>query len=274
MIIYQAQPNRLYPIIINSLSRKYSNIYTFKHIFNFKDLEDENMGIKHDMIYYSSEDFMVRSKKDKHFSNKFYREGFPENNSRQDIDVIHGVFCNNKYKKNEKDFRFTFIDHPLDQIYNFFFYLKHLHSIYSKTEKLQTSPESYSGHRGLEDLKIYRDILNNSFLTLEDYIDNFIVNKGKIKCHYNNLTCHYIDEIFHSSLFNGFDFCGLINTEENLFKSINKLSKFLFIEDLDMDKYKPISSITKENNYRIKELEVLLEKDIEFFNKQEKALND
>jgi hypothetical protein len=274
MIIYQAQPNRIYPIIIDSLSRKYCNLYTFKHIFNFKNSEDENSGIKHDMIYYSSENLMVRSKKDNHFFSKFYREGFPENNSKQDIDVIHGIFCNNKYKKNKKDFRFTFIDHPLDQIYNFFFYLKHLHSIYSKTEKFEIFPESYSGHRGLEDLKIYRNILNNSFLTLENYIDNFIFNKGKLKCSYNNLTCHYIDEIFHASFFDEVDFCGLINTEENLFKSTNKLSKFLFIEELDMDKYKPISSITKKSNYRIKELEVLLEKDIEFFKKKEEQLND
>lgn len=274
MIIYQAQPNRVYPVIVDSLSRKYCNIYGFKHIFNFKNLEDENLGIKHDMIYYSSENFMVRSKKDNHFFNKFYREGFPENNSKQDIDVIHGIFCNNKYKKNKKDFRFTFIDHPLDQVYNFFFYLKHLNSTYSKVAKSKIGLESYSGHRGLEDIKIYSNILNNSFSTLEDYIDNFILNGGKLECHYNNMISYYIDEIFHASFFDEVNFCGLINTEENLFKSINKLCKFLFIEELDMDKYKPISSITRKSNYRIKELEVLLEKDIEFFKKKEEQLND
>jgi hypothetical protein len=273
MIIYQVQPNRSYPIITNAFGKKYCNIYTFKHIFKFKSKEDEALAFNKDMIYYLPENSIVRSKNDNNFLKKFYREAFPENNSKQNIDFIHGVFPCNKYEKNKKDFIFTILDHPLTQVYNWFYYLKNINKICSNLETNKVYLESYEGYKYGPQETMIGQIFKN-FPTLEEYVDNFIFNNGNISCFYNNLNFSFIDEIFHASYFDTLDFCGLMNNHENLNKSAEKISKYLFIEKLDLSKYNPISSITKESDYRIKELEVLLEKDIEFFKKKEEQLND
>jgi hypothetical protein len=273
MIIYQVQPNRSYPIIVNAFAKKYCNIYAFKHLLKFKSKQDEVSAFDKNMIYYSPENLMVRSKHDSHFLKKFYREGFPENNSKQNIDFVNGIFPNNKHQKNKTDFIFTTLDHPLNQVYNWFFYLKNINKICSNLQTNKVYLESYEGYQYGPQETMISQVFKN-FSTLEEYIDNFIFNNGNLSCSYNNLNFSFIDEVFHASHFDTLDFCGLMNNYENLNKSMEKISKYLFIEKLDLSKYNPISSITKDSEYRKKELESLLEKDIEFFKKKEERLND
>lgn len=273
MIIYQTQPNKVYPIIVQSFSRKYCNIYNYKFTFEFKNKIDEEFALKEEIILYPGEIKMIRDKADQFCNKIYYREAFPVKNSKQNIDFVHGIFSDNKLVKiKDEDFVFTFLDHPMNQIYNWYFYLKYVQEkIKFFLEKNIETYEGYSMGKFEEVIATYAKKFNR----IEEFIDEFIYNKSKQVIKYKNKEFYFIDQIIHCSELKTADFYGLINTEKNLLMSINFLKKKLYISDLDFDQYKGAKILGAELiSYRKNEIENILEKDIEFFEQKQEELND
>jgi len=130
MTIYQAQPNRTFPSLIPFHKKEKDLIgYEFNTHFIFNSIEDYNYMYSKRYSYWHHEPLLIRSSEDKYFEPiaiRFKEDYILTENSIIDIDYTHGVF-ETKYLKDKKesDFSFTFIDHPINQVINFFYYIKY-----------------------------------------------------------------------------------------------------------------------------------------------------
>jgi hypothetical protein len=130
MNIYQAQPNRAFPSVLAFVNSNRETIgYEFSTQFVFNNEEDHNYLFSNNYIQYKpsespprklNEDsvnpILVRLKNENQLNNLTLNE---------DIDYLHGLYETKYFKKDDKDFSFTIIDHPVNQIINIFTYIKY-----------------------------------------------------------------------------------------------------------------------------------------------------
>jgi len=130
MNIYQAQPNRAFPSVLGFVNSNRETIgYEFSTQFAFNNEEDHNYLSSNNYIQYKplespprklNEDsvnpILVRLKNENQLNNLTLNE---------DIDYLHGLYETKYFKKDDKDFSFTIIDHPVNQIINIFTYVKY-----------------------------------------------------------------------------------------------------------------------------------------------------
>jgi hypothetical protein len=335
MTIYQAQPNRTFPSLIPFLKNGNNPIgYELDTQFVYNSIEDYNFMYSNKYSYWHYQPTLIRSSKDEGFEPISIRlkEKHILNNNITNIDYMFGVF-ESKYLADKKssDFSFTVIDHPINQILNFFFYIKYNKRWDSQIEKygyiLNKSEEQldlilksykereYETSGILEDQDgfdyrytkdFYIDFLqSNRNKTYEDaaelfrevnvkeyvyalialtsfkkinheyeWIDYFISNPTlKDLISYRGKKLSYPQEYLRAKfLYKNHDFYGIMNSKKNLLKSlyiISKKSKNIFFTL--SHKFTEVNPM-KNFSYRLKELNSILEEDIDLFNKHKEIL--
>lgn len=313
MIIYQVIPNRAYPYIISSflgknLTTNYigfnKSINYFKYAFEFSEIFDAaELNNLEKMYAYQTEVIRFHPEKNlpRKFSEVFHEKYFKfmtyENKSFKDfenltftemnkeIDLLHGLFTSKKLSnfKQSTDFSFTFIDNPIDSVYNLYQYINYVYTAGFKefednyTNSPYLIPEiDFEGRNYIH----YYEILNRK-PTLEKFIDSLIDNNMKWIHNFFyfpiNIYKEGVGKI--SELYKDHDFYGIVNTKENLTASIKKLNNFDNFKRLnfsiDINHLSNYFMTNKEikHTYRREDLKSLLKDDIIFFEEKVKELN-
>lgn len=313
MIIYQVLPHRAFPYIISSLVgvdetskndlQFDKTIKYFRRSFQFSEIFHLNY-LKELERMYAYQTQVIRFHPDKKLPRKFseiYQERyleyiyfdnrFPSNTylseeeQQQEIPFLYGLFSSERLLdfKKETDFSFTFIDNPVDSVYNLYRYTKFVYS-----SGFDEFKYSYYGdpdligdidYQGRNYVHYYELFERND--TMEKFIDSFI-----------NAECKWVHKFFYfpitiyeegsgrlSKLYKNHNFYGLVNTKNNLIKSIEKLNNFPifkrnnFTMDVNLFKSYFESDKPQDNTYRRKDLEYLMKDDLNFLQEKEKELN-
>ena len=173
------------------------------------------------------------------------------------------------------DFSFTFLDHPVSQVYNIYYYLnflrKRLYNIIGypyKKEERPLNQESVS----LQNILYCH--FKKLYPTIENYIDNFIKFKGQFIFNNYGVKFNLFPEHFgeYTKGYKEHDFYGIIDSNENALKSLNILNNSeifkknnLVITEEHLKKFLKKSSIIKPIDYRKNEIEKILKDDIDFY---------
>lgn len=311
MIIYQVIPNRAYPYIISSLLGKNlttnelslnSTINYFKYAFEFSEIFDVD-GLSDLEKMYAYQTAVIRFHPSKQLPRKFsevyhdkylpfiqyeYRSeedislNYSEKN--KDIELLHGLFTSERIKNFTKsdDFTFTFLDHPVKGIYNLYKYVDYVYTLgikefkdnYYNSENL--IPELYFEGRNYIH---YRELFEKK-PTLEKFIDSFIEDDCKWIHNFFYFPVKIYEEATGrlTKLYNH-NFYGIVDTNSNLIKSINKFNQFKIFKErnfsIDINHFANYFSSYKDQKYtyRYNDLEYLFKDDINFFREKEKELN-
>lgn len=312
MIIYQVTPNRAFPYIISSLlGENYttkSNIFfkrdieyfkysfEFSEIFDVDGLEDlEKMyAYQTEVIRFHPDKNIPRKFKDIHHS-KYHRfarfnekdiSSLDQKDLNKEIDIVHGLFSSKRlenFKKND-DFSFVFLDDPIQSVYNLYKYTYYVYNLgitefknnYYNSENLIPSLD-FEGRNYIH----YYELLKRE-CTLEKFIDKFI-----------DSGCKWIHNFFYfpttiyeegagriSKIFKNHNFYGIVNTKENLIKSIEKFNQNEIFQNnnfrLDVDIFSTYFNSNENQNdfYRKEDLQNLMKEDILFFQEKIRALNE
>lgn len=130
MIIYQAQPNRVFPTLMPFHKKNINPVcYEFSTQFKFTNENDLKYMSENKFIYYNSDSSLPRSIDDANFNPisirfKSYHDR-PNINENNTIDYAFGLFSSNFINKKDGDISFTIIDHPINQLLNIFYYVKY-----------------------------------------------------------------------------------------------------------------------------------------------------
>lgn len=313
MIIYQVLPNRAFPFIIssltgNNLTTKHNltlnnNIQYFKKSFEFSEIFHlENLNDLEKMYAYQTQ--VIRFHPNKPIPRKFkeiyhpkyyefirYYDRFPEHpyltesELNEEIQLVHGLFSSDRIKnfKQVKDFSFTFIDNPIDSVYNLYKYTKYVYTHgFEQFKNNYFNSENLIGDTDFEGRNYvhYYEIFHKNS-TIELFIDNFINNNMKWihNFFYFPITIYEEGSGKLSKLYKNHDFYGVVDTKENLIKSIEKFNNFQIFKnlnfkiDLEIFNYYFSSEQKQCNTYRRNDLEKLMEKDLIFFQEKVKSLH-
>lgn len=314
MIIYQTCPNRIYPTLAQALTgftqdpdnpEKWSfieDIKSFRYIYQYRDIY-ELLDVSQKTMILASQiglidyypdyplprkygDIKRRLLKDRntHFLAK--EDGLnEEERNKKDIELLFGVFpgsrLNNEGSKLKGDFSFTFLDHPVNQAYNIYYYLnflrERLYNIISYPYKKYQRPDQESV--SLQNI-LYCNF-TKLYPTIENYIDNLIINKGKFMFNNYGIKFTIFPEHFgnYTSGYQDHDFYGIIESNNLALKSIEILNSSKSFKDINLeikpkhiDRFLKRSSIIKNIDYRKDEVSNLLEEDIEFYNQKKKLI--
>jgi len=243
MIIFAAQPNRFFPHLVEDIYAK-TNIAHFEMSYFLKSADKKNIYLWYDAAhgFYSLDDakrYAIST--DTNF--KFNLSKIFGNFS-----LLTGTFNPNFIQKNDNDFMLSMVGDPVARVYEIFYFIK-LERIRKTYFHNEIDPEVYK-------LFFSADI---DALTLEQYIDIFIANKGIFEkdniCICRNLIRQFEDV-------GGLDFV-CTDRPRSFAKGIATLNDLLGVE-LKAENYvkyiKPVS-----NNYRVQELREILKPDIEMF---------
>jgi hypothetical protein len=332
VIIFQSQPTKVYPNLINLHKEMKKSIdYEYSTIFSFNNNEDHSFMFNADIITYNFNEKNPKKISDQNFDPFYIRiknQDFPIDASKQsEINYLFGLFDFNFIEKKSTDFSFTIIDNPLNQCVNLFLYLKSIfdqesyerllpqtnlnpqefkkniltnlnENEFDFTEENFIKSEDYNPNltfkyylifykekleKNLE-AKLHMRVIYREFLlflifksiyhikTIQDWIDYFISNPSlKNLISYQNRNFSISKTFFNvKNLYKNHNFYGIMDTKENLAKSLKFIShKTNYYFYLDK-KYNQNSSPIE---YRKKELAQVLEEDIYIFNKKKEILN-
>lgn len=145
MIIFQALPSRLFPIIINAILPHIQDkkVLKFNYPYFVKKYED-----------WLSEENILR--------------GLPSECKHERFDgFMYGVFSSSHLNiKQEEDFICTLLPHPVDQVYECFTYLYFTHKMCGPRSKEIVKNNTNYGQLG--EIEVFKNIKN---LTLERFVD-------------------------------------------------------------------------------------------------------
>lgn len=157
MIIYQAVPSRLYPVIIDSIlkdiyleSERFWSLFELKNdenTFKKSNILDENFG---PFGFFLPKNFI-------YLCNKSF---------------VYGAFSLKHFNLKKEDFTFSIMSHPVDHIYE----------LYARRESLI---KYYS-----QEIQNYQD---NQSISIEKFIDDFL-EKKEVTFNFKENKCKMIDE--------------------------------------------------------------------------------
>lgn len=174
----------------------------------------------------------------KELAEKIYRwtdrSQIPELNKKGIIKLIVGPYESHHLKKD--DFTFTLWQHPVDHIYEMYRYAR-----YTKENNPEVKIDEY---------------FNIDDFTIETFVDHFLNNNGKIILKDGH---EVIPEILRISSMPKHNFVGAIEYIDDFIEKVEDNLK-VKIQRTERMKFKEV-----KENYRKKDLEKLLKKDIELF---------
>jgi hypothetical protein len=221
MLIYQAAPGRLYPSIINKITNKRKDALQFHYPFLLKN---ENDWLTKNNILFAIPETAKHIRTDK---------------------FLYGVFGNSHLNLQQDDFVFTIINHPVDQVYECFSYLKNV------SKNIKTILQANQ----VEVLKQFTDV------TIEEFVD-LVLEDSEFYFEYLNIwykPCK--DAIYTFESFQHFNYVGKYNNLKNVFERLSEI----FNEKIDEPEDKKDLSYDG-NHYRRSDLETKFKDKIDCYN--------
>lgn len=205
MIIFQGIASRLYPKVLNNILNALTEKKTFEfhYPYNVKKYED---WLKPENVL----------------------RGIPEDcmHERFDDCFMYGVFNSRHLNiKPEKDFIFTLLQHPIDQIYEAFAYINFTQNAHGPRNKdILIKNEDAASKRHLAEIEIYKNLEN---VTIEKFID-LVLEDFDFSFEHEGIRYAPVPEIIYGfKKTNYFNYIGKY-TELDLF--FKKISSILEIE--------------------------------------------
>ena len=232
MIIFHAQPNRNYPYLANMLAHNFNVPYQFWEPFEVLNKKDEKKALESKQIVYKISQKVPRriEYNPNHFSNDINSNGL---NGSFVTDFCYGTFKKERLLKARGDFVFTIIRHPIKRIHDMYYYaMKELE--YTDSFRLRNMLKSIGR------------------ISLEEFIDLYIKNKGSLEFKYNGIKFKMIDEVIQVPDIK-YDFVGI---DEHLDISLSALNTHLNIDMINIPEWNQPYPYT---DYRFKDLEKLIE---------------
>jgi hypothetical protein len=232
MIIFQATPSRLFPIVIQSILNQ--------------------IEIKSDEFHYP---YIVK-KYNNWFSKNNILTGIPKECLHVRTEgFLYGVFSSTHLNLEKDDFVFTLLNHPVDQVYECFTYLKFTQkkSGPRSEENLKINPQD----RYFKEIEVFQKL--ESF-SLERFID-LVLEDFDFSFNYKDIEYHSIREnIYGFSNFSHFSHIGKYNKLNNTFQKLSEIFK-LKIKPPEVHKFLSFEG----NFYRRNDLEKKFKNQIDFY---------
>jgi hypothetical protein len=256
MIIYASQASRYFPYIKD----KFLNRYTcagFSMEFIEKVSNDEWYGFHHacgtgDEFITAANSFNEAYKNKRRLVFDGNKHFIPLDEVRDKFQVVYGIVNPEYVLKQSHDFVFSTIIHPVDKVYEHFFYIWNMFNV--------------AGFHNItdEDKKLFAGMLNGN-TTLEKFIDYYIEQKGNLQFTDNIFWC---DNASRQSVKadGNCDFVGVLSDLVSITKTFAFLNKHFNI-DLQLSEtlqyYTKIKQYCDGNRYRRDDLCKILSDDIE-----------
>ena len=247
MIIYHVHPIRSYPYLLKKLKPNFNVPYELHSPYMPVNSRDETSALELGVLIHKLKDKVPRQVQ---YSPDVDNCSYKTNgrNGKKYVDFCYGVFSKNRLVNTENDFLFTIIKHPVQRVYDIFHYLEY---------EVARSPGFFIRRNTFID--IARKYIEKG---LEYFIDEYISNNGVISFKHKEIAYRNIDEITRYKNMPHYNFVGI---EKYLKPSLYILSKYTGVPiSWEGDITKP-SSIVKEGSYRRKDLEELLETDLNYY---------
>jgi hypothetical protein len=221
MYIYQMHPVKPYPYVSRYMFFKLcSNIYESKLEYREGNAKYKNIKIDSNRVFYGGD-----LPKECALPNKF---------NTKKLELTIGAIKSSMIK----DKSFTLWQHPVNHIYDMYYYMKSVADFFGDQDQLT------------------KNLING--VSLEKFIDNFITNEGII---YDKLGNNLIPEFTKISKMKEHTFVGCIEHIDDWLEKVQDHLKIL-IPKCEQTEYKE-----SKENYRRNDLEKLLKDDIELFEK-------
>jgi hypothetical protein len=234
MIIFQATPSRLFPIVIESILNQIQlRIDEFHYPYIVKKYEDwlkpNNIltGIPKECIHIRTEGF------------------------------LYGVFASSHLNLRENDFVFTLLNHPIDQIYECFSYLKFTQNKCGprSEENLKKNPKQ----RYFKEIEVFGNLEK---MTLNKFID-LVINDHDFSFNYEDIEYQSIKEnIYGFSDFSHFSHVGKYSDLKTTFKKLSEVFK-VQLKTPEIDKLLAFNG----DSYKRSDLEKKFKQQVDFYNK-------
>jgi hypothetical protein len=250
MVIFHARPSREYPILCGIIQTKYLDSFQFhepfeiinrveykrqKGILNYSPLEQIPRR-----AYFSLPNSILT----KGVEINPYLNGLSPSGNYQtlyDIKFLYGIFSCQRLNLFKNDFLFTIIEHPIEMIYNAFYYCKYI-----------TNYEHQS---------VLKLLCNDFFqINIKQFIDLLLQNKFNREFNFKNVKYKIIEECFYLGNLSQYNY---IVFRENLERGLNILSLMVGI---NLECKMIPSKIIGDCTYRRSDLEKFFEKDIISYN--------
>jgi hypothetical protein len=250
MIIYHGRPCREHPVVCKELVDKYQNIGLYQFHEDFELVNSNEYTRKLGVLNYHPKQKIPERVFFGSPHSCFTVDGILNPNmnglspyglsvNAYKVKIIYGVFPSNRIDKNN-NFVFTLLDHPIDYVYNCFYYFNFV----SKS----VSPNALK--------TLCADYFN---IFINEFIDNFIAN-GIPNFRYKDSSYKIIEDIFYCRNLDIYDLIIFRESPEIGFNKLNKLT------NLKLSCPRIDSSIIKNNTYRRADLEELLKNDVIKYN--------
>ncbi|MBX7149947.1 hypothetical protein K1X76_12835 [bacterium] len=241
MIIYQSQPNKCFPPISFFLSEALPKpSFEFdaqllaldkSQCFSFQTMDHHFKPVWLDY------EGMIQNARP-------YNAKMPRQVDNKKIHFLYGIFDETRIDKREGDFAFTVISHPVDRLYDVFYFAK------ATLAKKTLCPNKIG--------EIVKSI-NPRFefpKTLEVFIDTFIAGQGVLTFDKYELSPNIYRQ---QKSFEMFNFVGLV---EKMGQTLGRLGHYLNVDfPMNDDLYESQTNIDK--TYRRDEVEKIMKDDIE-----------
>jgi len=280
MIIYAAQPNRFYPYFFNrlhgDLRDRYRTCGRSLHFLYKKQpnewysiplvepLTDEAAGV---CTFYQSYVDAFNNKEPLYYENGKNYIRFNQEH-RDKYDLTAGILNVELLYKEKDDFIFSTIIHPVDRVYEMYYFMTTIACGKALPQMSTEDLQFYTKQLGIAaDKKNISLKTLYQLITMEEYIDAYIENGGVFQL-YSGITTDENNYRQVNVVGGNNDFVGFITDPVCIMRTANFLNdKFnagVNITDLLVFSNK-IQEYCTINTYRRKDLEKLLEKDIEHF---------
>lgn len=274
MVIYAAQPNRFYPYFFNKLFNCNPERYRprGKTIdFYYKETPDEwyymalsatYQSLNSKCEFHKSFDDALRNKTLMHHENGKNYIVFDEQ-FRSETDMVLGILNTERIYKQQDDFIISTIIHPVDRAYEMYFFMKALGCGVALPRLYKEVVQYYGKQLNL----LSSNDADNHIVDLKEYIDAYIEAKGvfvideKVETDEN---CYRQTNIINGNN----DFVGFMSDPVSMMRTTNYLND-KFNANIELSElftfYNKIQAFCSAHTYRRKDLEKLLEHDIDNF---------
>jgi len=259
MIIYTTSASRYFPYIKDKFREKYKAIgYSAEFINRESETEWQSfhLGCGKEPEYITSADSIRDAYNERRslrlIDGKHYH--YFDSDIRDNYEMVYGILDVERVYKEPGDFAFSTILHPIDKVYENYYYIWHILNV----KGFHNIPE--------HDATFFRDSLieMSGGDSLECFINVFIERRGMLELIENATWCRCA-AIQTATADGNCDFVGVLDNPANILKSFQFLSsKFnidLQVSDV-ISRYKKIEEYCSQNTYRRRDLEKVFEREL------------
>jgi hypothetical protein len=280
MIIYAAQPNRFYPYFFgkfyNDIRDRYRPCGKSLHFLYKKEIDEwYNIPLIEPLVDVNLSECTFHQSFADAFNNKerlLHKDGknyiYFDEKHRSEHNMTIGVLNAERIYKEKDDFIISTIIHPVDRVYEMYYFMTTISCGKALPQMSKEDLKFYGNKLGITTKN--RDVSLRTvyqLITMEEYIDAYIENKGVFEL-YDKIATDENNYRQVNVMGGNDDFIGFITDPVSILRTANFLNEKVNL-GVRVDELLVFSKKIKEfcevNTYRRKDLERLLESDIEHY---------